>query len=146
MFPSTLVDEFRARTQVAILRLRHALPGAPALRISAEDPRLGAYAFLGAIGLGALMMMGARSHDHRAATVAAAEIVVPAQVKAAAKAASPAPDALAAMAAPSPALAQATEKLTARVDTTPTASIPDAPTPRLKHKHHRKAKPQDIQN
>ncbi len=133
MLPIHLALEFRTRAQGAILSLRRAaLMAAP----RAHDPRFGAYASLGAIALGGALMMANISRESCAVPLAAARLVAPAPIKAVR--AAPKPDPIAAAAALSPPLLRAAEKWTARVDTTPTASIPEKPQVKPKRKRHAK--------
>jgi hypothetical protein len=142
----TLADELRSRAQTALPALRRA--GALAAPVT-RHPHFGAYASLAAIGLGALLMAANIAHEHRAAPAVAARLAAPAAIPAAvakaspirAEAAKPPPDPIAAIATASPALPKAAEKITQRIDTTPTASIAEkepAKPKRARHHAHRR--------
>jgi hypothetical protein len=94
-----------------------------------ERPRVGVPAALGAVALGVVLMAANIAHDHRGADVA----VVPSPVKAFV-AVAPKPDPISIAVAPSP--TPVPEKSTARVDTTPTGAIAEAPPVKAKHKKH----------
>lgn len=151
MLPSNLADELRTRAESALPALRRA--GAFAAPL-ARHPHFGAYASLAAIMLGGAMMLANMAREHRAVPAVAARIVAPVAAPLAAKseaakatpvkaaAAKPQPDPIAAIASPSPALANLAEKMTQRIDTTPTASIPQKepakPKRATRHAHKRK--------
>ena len=76
--------------------------------------------------------------DHHAVPVAAARIVAPATAPARTKS-----DPIATIAAPSPALAPSAvaklaEKITQRIDMTPTAAIPAPAAPKRRHRAHKR--------
>ena len=143
MLPINLPQHLRTGAQGAMLALtRVRAIAAP----RANDPRFGAYASLVAIALGAAMMVANMARESCAVPVAAAELVAPrlAKVAHAAPKSDPKPEPKAVAASSSPTLLRAAEKMTLRIDTTPTASIPEKPPVKPKHKPHvKKAKKLD---
>ena len=142
MLPLTLADTLTTRARAALPALRRASAlAAPVTR----HPQFDAFALLTAVAFGGAMMMANMALQHHVAPMAAARLVAPLPVKAA-HAAMPKLDPIAVIAAPSPALPKVVEKMTQRIDTTPTASIareePVKPTRRHrrtnKHEHRHK--------
>ncbi|HXT07499.1 MAG TPA: hypothetical protein VN715_11240 [Roseiarcus sp.] len=138
MLPLTLADTLTTRARAALPALRRASAlAAPVTR----HPQFGAFALLAAVALGGAMMMANMALQHHVAPMAAARLVAPLPVRAALSA-PPKLDPIAVIAAPSPALPKVAEKMTQRIDTTPTASIakeePVQPKRRLRHTHKHK--------
>jgi len=100
---------------------------------AAAHPRFGAFAALGAIALGAVLMIANGARDHAAARLAAA--APPLDRVAVARTTPKSEPTPIAAAAPLP---PATEKMRNRVDVTPIASIPKPQPATPRHRPHRR--------
>jgi hypothetical protein len=139
VFSFPLAQEFKQRAQSAIPFPRAVVAALVSRRLSLRIPPWGALVSLGAVALGAALMIANVAHERRAAAVAVAPPAVVAPVQAVALASpklDPKPDPIAAVATAAP--APAAEKTTERVDTTPTGAIAEPPKLKAKHKHHAK--------
>ena len=110
-----------------------------------DHSRLGAYAALGAIALGAAMLMANIARERNAAPVAAAQAATPAVASApvVAPAAKPAATPVAVAPSATPAPAAAPEKSVAKIDTTPLGAIAKPAPAKPRHKHGKKPKEVD---
>lgn len=158
LFNFRLAQEFRKRAADMIGPFpRGVVPTSTAVSSGFESSRMGAYSALGAIGLGGVMLVANIAHNRCDVPVAAlsAESPVaasqPSKAAAAAKVVSaPEPDVNSVAAAPATPIASpvaATDKSTARVDTSTTGAISTETPAHPKHKPRlKKAKDLDSRN
>jgi hypothetical protein len=144
----TLVFNFRIAQQFKKRAIapspRGAVATSAAMGPAFDNNRFGAYAAIGAIALGGVMLMANIAHN-RSATLSAASVANVSDTSygtiAVKSLAAPQPDATpiaVAPATPVPSPVAAAEKSPVRVDTSPTGAIASAPVAHPKHKAHPK--------
>ena len=150
MFNFRIAQQFKRRAAGMIAQSRRgAIPRSAAMDPTFDNSRFGAYAAVGAVALGAVMLMANIAHN-RSATLPAASVANVSDTSygsiAVKPLAAPQPDPTpiaVAPATPVPLPVAAAEKSPARVDTSPTGAIASTPAAHPKRKPHPK-KPKDV--
>jgi hypothetical protein len=154
VFSFRLSQEFKKRAAGMVPPFpRGVVPSSASINPALDNGRFGAYAAVGAIALGGVMLMGNIAHNRSAVPVAEATAASTANATdptngavAVKLLAAPQPDAIAVAPAMPVATPVAAEKSAVRVDTSTTGAIASPPLAHPKHKpHRRKTKDVDSQ-
>ena len=149
MFSFRIAQQFKRHTVGMMAPSRRgAVPTSAAIDPAVDNNRFGAYAALGAVVLGAFMLIANIAHNRSASLPAAVANVSDTSYGTIAVKSLAAPQADAtpiavAPATPVPSPVAAAEKSPVRIDTSPTGAIASAPVAHPKHKAHPK-KPKDV--